>query len=135
MLRRIAAGGASWQAMRRLLSLSVLDVGRLSDHEVLDRAALGVVRGELRLLRRDRPPIVAAWQEEEEEAPASRQRPVEEETTWIEIEVLDSVGRPAPGVRFQLVQPDGIVDGGATDSQGRARVQGIPHGQCTVSFP
>lgn len=59
----------------------------------------------------------------------------EERLTWIEIELVDTDGRPAPGQRYRITLPDGEVREGRLDAQGLARVEGIDPGACEVTFP
>lgn len=56
--------------------------------------------------------------------------------TWVAIElVVDDDDLPAMDIRYELRLGDGRVIPGRTDSQGRARVEGIPVEVCAVSFP
>lgn len=56
-------------------------------------------------------------------------------TTWLELELLDSQGRPVPNQRYKVVTADGKELEGSLDAQGRARLTGIPQGSNNVSFP
>lgn len=55
-------------------------------------------------------------------------------TDWIEIALYDSEGEPAVGVFYTIVLPDGRKVGGRLNKNGRARYDGIPSGECTVTF-
>jgi type VI secretion system secreted protein VgrG len=59
----------------------------------------------------------------------------EEETTWVEIELLDDQGSPIAGERYEISLPDGTVFRGTLDENGRAHVAGIEPGTCRVTFP
>jgi len=55
-------------------------------------------------------------------------------TGWIEIQL---VGKDGSGVRNEkctIIAPDGKEHRGKTDSKGVLRVEGIPEGECKVSF-
>ncbi|MGE3166565.1 MAG: type VI secretion system Vgr family protein [Planctomycetota bacterium] len=57
------------------------------------------------------------------------------ETTWIEIELLDEDDLPVAGEPYRLELSDGTVATGTLDAHGFARVEGIPTGDCRVTFP
>jgi hypothetical protein len=59
----------------------------------------------------------------------------EENTSWIEIELLDEEDTPVPSVKYEIELPDGAVAKGSLDGNGFARVDGIKPGECKVSFP
>lgn len=60
----------------------------------------------------------------------------QEETSWIELELVDEEGNPVPGEPYEVTLPDGkTVAKGTTDSKGRAKVQGIDPGTCQITFP
>jgi len=54
---------------------------------------------------------------------------------WIEIELVDEENQPVPGEQYRIELPDGSVVEGSLDSQGKARRDGIPPGNCKVTFP
>lgn len=66
---------------------------------------------------------------------ASESESEQEETTWIEIELLDEDDQPVPGERYEIELADGRVVRGTLDPEGFARVEGIEPGECTVTFP
>lgn len=53
---------------------------------------------------------------------------------WIEITLKNEDGSPADGVEYKVVLPDGTEQSGNLDSDGKARLDGIPPGRCTVTF-
>ena len=58
-----------------------------------------------------------------------------EELSWIEIELVDEEGEPVPGERYKITLPDDSVIEGTLDENGFARIDGIPKGDCKVTFP
>lgn len=54
---------------------------------------------------------------------------------WIEIHLLGEDDVPIAGERYRVVLPDGRVIEGRLGPDGLARIDGIPGGRCTVSFP
>lgn len=58
----------------------------------------------------------------------------EEETSWIEIELVDEEDNPVPGARYSVTLPDGREARGTLNADGFARLDGIPPGNCEVSF-
>lgn len=69
--------------------------------------------------------------------PAAPLAPVDtsNDTEWIVIELVDDEDRPLPGQRYRVRTPDGRVVHGTLDRNGRARIEGIPGGECDVTFP
>ena len=59
----------------------------------------------------------------------------EQETTWVEIELVDEAGDPVVGERYEITTPDEQVKTGSTDATGKAKVSGIPPGDCQIKFP
>jgi type VI secretion system secreted protein VgrG len=55
--------------------------------------------------------------------------------SWISIELKDKKGHPIPNEGYEIKLPDGSISSGTLDQRGRARVEGIPGGQCEVRFP
>jgi uncharacterized Zn-binding protein involved in type VI secretion len=54
---------------------------------------------------------------------------------WIEIELVDIDGRGVGGEEYVIELPDGSTRRGRLDDCGKARLDGIAAGVCTVSFP
>ena len=57
------------------------------------------------------------------------------ETTWIEIELLDPDGKPVSDERFKITMPDGSIQYGRLDSNGKAKIERLQPGSCQVTFP
>ena len=55
--------------------------------------------------------------------------------TWIRVSLLDSNGKPAPGVAYRLRTPGGESLEGTTDVKGQIFIDPIEPGECEVSFP
>ncbi len=62
---------------------------------------------------------------------------VAEETTTTEIELLDDGDPPKPlaGARYRIELESGEVVEGTLDDQGKARIDGVPEGSGTITFP
>jgi hypothetical protein len=55
---------------------------------------------------------------------------------WIEIELVDELGRPAAGETYRLEMLDGtIAKEDKLDINGFARVEGFSSEECIISFP
>jgi hypothetical protein len=65
--------------------------------------------------------------------------PVDNEiaTHWIEVELLteDEPREPIPRARYEIELPNGQIVTGLLDDAGKVRLDGIPPGECKVSFP
>lgn len=92
--------------------------------------------GRLIALRPSRPVPPEGFGEPEEEAAAARPAP-RQDTTWIEIQLVDDSDppRPQPFVRYRIELPGGAVREGMLDANGRAMITGIDRGTCEVTFP
>ena len=59
----------------------------------------------------------------------------EQDSSWVEIELVDENGQPWPGEYYEITLPDGKVKKGHLDRNGQARVR-LPEATTTeVSFP
>jgi hypothetical protein len=74
-------------------------------------------------------------QDEEAAQAAQQQAPAAPETHFIEINLKDEDGNPVAGEMYFVELPDGSSISGSTDSNGRARVDGVDPGTAKVSFP
>jgi len=59
----------------------------------------------------------------------------DEKKTWIAISLSDDLGNPYPNERYRIKLPDGSIQEGNLDSNGRARVDGIVPGTAQVCYP
>ncbi|MEE8416050.1 MAG: hypothetical protein V3S05_07240 [Desulfobacterales bacterium] len=57
------------------------------------------------------------------------------QTAWIEIELVDEFGEPAPGELFHIQPAQGPLRESVLDENGRGRIEKIASGTCTVVFP
>jgi type VI secretion system secreted protein VgrG len=56
-------------------------------------------------------------------------------TSWIEIELIDELGRPVPSERYEIKLPDGMIRRGTLDRRGMAHVL-LPNPElCEITFP
>ncbi|SRR6266550_7750385 len=67
----------------------------------------------------------------EEEKSEENQEP----THWIEIKLQNPDGKPVPDEEYRVKLPDETIQSGRLDDEGKARIEGIPPGQCEVNFP
>ena len=58
-----------------------------------------------------------------------------QKTSWIEIKLVDEENRPVPGEKYRITLSDDTVIEGTLDGDGFARHDGIPKGNCRVTFP
>lgn len=56
-------------------------------------------------------------------------------TAWLELDLKDELGAPLARERYQVTTGAGAVLEGYLDDRGRARLDGLPEGDCTVRFP
>lgn len=57
------------------------------------------------------------------------------ELTWIEVKLIGEDDRPIPGEPYRITLPDGSISSGTLDSDGLARIELIPEGDCKICFP
>jgi hypothetical protein len=67
--------------------------------------------------------------------PPSEEQEQEQETSWIEIEMVDEMGQPWPHERYELVTPNGKLKRGNLDENGQAHVNVATPGVCHIRFP
>lgn len=110
----------------------------LEDRALHDRLLAALRSGRLVLLRleghakyRGRP----GEGPEKPQEPEDFERPAPDTSDWIEILLVDEMGKGIPGQRYLIVTPDGQQRRGFTDSLGSARITRIAAGNCKVSFP
>lgn len=59
----------------------------------------------------------------------------QQETSWIEIELIDEFGQPVPGEAYTVMLPEGKPISGTLDENGQAHVAVPDPGVCQVTFP
>ena len=60
---------------------------------------------------------------------------IEAANSWVSIKLVAETGEPMANARYLIIDKHGKEYSGATDAQGVARIQGLPPGDCRVSFP
>jgi hypothetical protein len=107
---------------------------RVSTEELRERIREALRRR--RLVARLTPRAVASSpRTAEHEPPAPERAPIPAEKTWIAIVLHDDAAMPVPHARYAIDLPDGSIREGRLDAGGRARIDGIDPGSCSVSFP
>ncbi|MFN0138235.1 MAG: hypothetical protein ACKVS9_19195 [Phycisphaerae bacterium] len=125
--------------LRRILSEAHDgDATRQTDQQVAQRIARLLATGVLSAFVV--PPVIRSGGRRVEAPPAPAElTPIFEtkpETTWIEIQLLDSDCEPLPNERFRVKMPDGVVREGRLNYLGKARVNDVDGGgNCQISFP
>lgn len=77
--------------------------------------------------------IEAAKKEEKKKEKESQEE--EEDTHYIDLELKDADGNPMGGEEYCVELPNGKIVSGYLDDEGKAHLDGIPSGDCKVSFP
>ena len=54
---------------------------------------------------------------------------------WVEIELVGEDDRPIPWQPYEITLPGGSRLSGFLDAKGKARVESLEGGSCTISFP
>lgn len=102
---------------------------RLHTEELKQRVADALARERLIAFRTTAPTAVEQIKKIEPLGPS------EDDTTWVEIELLDQDKNPVSDERYVIETSDGRKIEGRTNSSGRALEEGIKPGDCKVSFP
>jgi hypothetical protein len=139
------------QRVRRIVSFEdgAERVARMGDDEVLARAAAlakrlpvlaALFRGGAAAPAVEAPQAHAAPAESSapaESAPPAPEKPIESKPkkTWIEIRLVGLDGGGLTGEAYKVQLPDGSTREGQLDTDGKARIDDIDPGGCTVSFP
>jgi hypothetical protein len=111
---------------------------RFQEQSALLRAAIAYVepqrdqRAQLLVLQRQREYLRP---EETTRAVTPSQVRAENESHWIEFQVLDDKGRPYANEAYTLKLADGKTKSGTTDENGMVHVKGIVSGNCEIAFP
>lgn len=75
-------------------------------------------------------------QQAQSESTPHKEDETDEDTHWIEIELVGEDDEPIPSEKYEITLPDGSVAGGTLDQNGFARVDGIRDaGSCDITFP
>ena len=88
--------------------------------------------GRLRVERDERTLTVPVGPETDEAPPLG---PEAVPDAWIAIELVDDTGKPVPNASYLITCDDGRTRTGTTNSDGKAREEGLTPGSCKVSFP
>jgi hypothetical protein len=142
ILERMSQSPARMEELRTSLSLGAAgnEMAALGDAEVLDELAKRVARGEMSLVWLRPPEANAPEIKAENEAPfvteVIKEAP-KEEKHWLEIELVSDVAphEPVAYARYVVELPNGQIVEGFLDAKGKARLDGIPKGDCKVTFP
>lgn len=136
LARSLCASAGALSSVRRLLSSELPGIARLDDADVVRRLGAALAAGRV-LAVRIPPPALPTFDLLEGEPPPETETPLpkREEKTWIEIELVDSEGKPVPGERYSILLPDGKTVEGRLDASGRAYFGGLDPGECEVTFP
>ena len=103
---------------------------------LIPETSSGRLAGGILLLRQTSGAVTRSMEKEPESTPLQPPKIKEQELLhWIEIELVDEQGMGVPDEAYLIVAPDKQEYSGKTDAKGRARVDKIVGGQCTVSFP
>ena len=57
------------------------------------------------------------------------------EVSWVAFNLKDDAGKPVPDEPYKVKTSDGKIYTGTLDDQGKARIDGIPKGNCEITFP
>jgi hypothetical protein len=138
LLSRFTSEDFARRRMRNVLAddFHCHDLFRYDDNQVLDMLANHIACGRAQIYKEEleRPalsPVLPA-------KPPEKRKEVQakEQTTWIEVLLVDEQDKPVPGVRYEIFRAKGTpVSSGALDGQGLVRVDGIKPGEYRVGFP
>jgi hypothetical protein len=139
-LRGLRSDREAFAVFREAMGQLVGDVDRLNEDQVLDRYAVLLVSGRVRILRSCQPAIGSAVGEalssrkkEEEEGLSAQQARVPKKH-WVEFRVVDDkTGDPIEGVQLTVRMPDGSTEIQTTDAGGYVEFVEILKGECFVT--
>lgn len=134
--RSLAAGSGALPAMRRLVSGELVDARHLDDDDVVRSLATALAAGRVLAVRVPAIPLPTfdvhgSDPTPEREPEVARAEP----KTWIEIELVDTEGKPVPNERYWILLPDGSAREGRLNAEGRAYFGDLDPGECDVRFP
>jgi hypothetical protein len=136
-LRRLIADVPGAAISLRSLLAELGDFLAVEDAELAERIAAQIERGWLRVEAEPYVPmssesVVIAAVSRREAAPLAEQ---DDDSHWIEVELVDESGAPVVGERCRIALPDGTERFEKTNRDGLIRVDRTVAGQCTISFP
>jgi type VI secretion system secreted protein VgrG len=70
-----------------------------------------------------------------EECSRASEEEEEQKTSWIEFQLVGEDGKPIPDEAYSVKMPDGTVEEGNLDDEGKGKVEGFEKGDCKISFP
>jgi hypothetical protein len=133
--RSLAAGIGAVSSVRKLLGPELAGAQHLEDEEVVRLLATALAAGRILAVRLPAPVLptfdVHTSEPEQSEPEVARAEP----KTWIEIELVDTEGKPVPNERYWILLPDGTVREGRLSAAGRAYFGDLDPGECDVRFP
>jgi phage baseplate assembly protein gpV len=77
----------------------------------------------------------ASSQSSADSGPPADAASVASDTSFIELELVDTDGKPVAFASYVVTASDATSFSGVLDAEGRARIDGIVKGNCTVTFP
>ena len=101
----------------------------LPTEQLKARVADALARERLIAFRTANPTVVENFEKVEPLGPS------EDDSTWIEIELVDQDKEPIANERYVIETSDGRKITGTTNASGKAREEGVKPGDCKVSFP
>ncbi|MGE0785021.1 MAG: hypothetical protein AB7S26_04980 [Sandaracinaceae bacterium] len=133
--RSVLAGLAGWELRRLVVGLDAPSYAQPADDaSTLRRLADELERGRVWLEREPETELVYLRLEGREAEPEELSEPLRE-GDWIEIEVVDAEDQPVPFVIVEVELPNGVKRRSSANEGGWLRMDGIPSGQCKISFP
>jgi hypothetical protein len=135
-LRRLIVEEPLVAASLRTLLAHLGELG-VDEAQLAERVHAHIARGRLRVEAEPYRPM-ASERVELFELPEYEPAPQvvdEDDSHWVEVELLDEEGEPVAGERCRIVLPNGAERFDHTDRNGLVRVDHTIAGQCTISFP
>jgi len=70
----------------------------------------------------------------DDDGPSEDKKDEQKKTGWIEFVLVDDAGNPVAGEPYTVDMADGTQQGGSTGADGKIRYDGIPEGNCKLTF-
>ena len=122
--------------MRKLLGRELSGTHHLEDTDIVRDLAAALAAGRILAVRLPAPVLVTfdvrAGEPPPGQEPEGRPRRAQ---NVIEIELVDTEGKPVPNERYWILLPDGTVREGRLNAEGRAYVGNLDPGECDVRVP